>query len=126
MEKINRSKERITKNGEVFTPPKLVQRMLDQLDIDWSNPPQDKTFLDPTCGDGNFLYEISTRGIPIHNVYGVDLMEDNVRVCRARLLEVYGDTPENRQVLEDNIVCANALTYHYCFKDGEGLENLLQ
>ena len=45
--------DRVKETGEVFTPDSLVQKMLDDLGIDWTKLPQDKTFLDPTCGSGN-------------------------------------------------------------------------
>jgi len=98
-----KSKQRIKETGEVFTPPELVQKMLDNLDIDWSNPPQNKTFLDPTCGDGNFLVELYNRGIPPENIYGVDLMFDNIEQCKYRM----------PLVPEKNLVQANALNFDY-------------
>lgn len=113
---IIRSEERIKENGEVFTPPELVEYMLDELNIDWSNPPQDKNFLDPTCGDGNFLVELVKRGIPICNVYGIDLMGDNIELLKLRLLELVEDTEENRTIINNNFRQGNALTYDYNFR----------
>jgi site-specific DNA-methyltransferase (adenine-specific) len=47
-------------NDEVFTPPGLVNQMLDMLPSDlWSNP--DATFLDPVSKSGVFLREIAKR-----------------------------------------------------------------
>ncbi len=47
-------------NDEVFTPPKLVNEILDQLPSDlWSNPTI--TFLDPVSKTGVFLREIVKR-----------------------------------------------------------------
>lgn len=47
-------------NDEVFTPPKLVNEMLDMLPAElWSNP--DVRFLDPFCKSGVFLREIAKR-----------------------------------------------------------------
>jgi len=114
---IFRSKERIKDNGEVFTPTELVGIMLDNLDIDWYNPPIDKKFLDPTCGNGNFLIELVKRGIPLHNIYGVDLMEDNIELLKQRLLDLVEDTIENRATIDNNIRQGDALTYDYNFRD---------
>ena len=97
---IKRSKQRVKDTGEVFTPTELVNKMLDDLDIDWTNPPQDETFLDPTCGNGQFLHALYVRGIPAHNLYGVDLMEDNVKHTLER-------------VPGANIVQGDALTFDY-------------
>lgn len=47
-------------NDEVFTPPKLVNEMLDLLPVElWSNP--NATFLDPVCKSGVFLREMAKR-----------------------------------------------------------------
>jgi len=114
---IYRSIERIKDNGEVFTPTKLVGNMLDNLNIDWYNPPIDKKFLDPTCGNGNFLVELLKRGIPLHNIYGVDLMEDNIKLLKQRLIDLVEDTIENRAIIDNNIRQGDTLTYDYNFRD---------
>ncbi|MCC7202052.1 MAG: Eco57I restriction-modification methylase domain-containing protein [Nitrospirae bacterium] len=47
-------------SDEVFTPPQLVNRILDLFPADlWSDP--DATFLDPGCKSGVFLREIARR-----------------------------------------------------------------
>lgn len=47
-------------NDEVFTPPEVVNQMLDMLPQElFSNP--DTTFLDPACKTGVFLREIAKR-----------------------------------------------------------------
>lgn len=47
-------------NDEVFTPPSLVNNILDLLPKElWSNP--DAKFLDPVCKSGVFLREIAKR-----------------------------------------------------------------
>ena len=48
-------------------------------------------------------------------------MEDNVGVCKRNLLTVAGDTPEHREIVNTNIVCANALEYDFKFT-AEGQE----
>lgn len=110
--------DRVKETSEVFTPDSLVQKMLDDLGIDWSNPPQDKTFLDPTCGSGQFLVELAKRGIPLHNIYGVDLMPDNVETARKRLSEITGIAIDDSIMLK-NIIQGDALTYDYDFGESE-------
>lgn len=104
----------------------LVQRMK-KLDIKLFTDPT-KTFIDPSCGDGQFLGEILIRkmqnGISFENaletVYGVDLMQDNVDLCRERLLCGRDDL---RHVVEKNIVCADGLRYHYRFDNSYPYDN---
>lgn len=111
--------ERIKQTGEVFTPPKLVEEILDKLPQEcWEDG---KTWLDPTCGDGNFLVAVKDRllalGRPLNEVlsviYGVDIMQDNVDDCKARL------DPDNLypEIVNKNIICADGLKYHYRFDD---------
>jgi len=107
--------ERVKDTGEVFTPSWLVSEMIDNLGIDWNNPPQDKTFLDPTCGSGNFLVELAKRGIPLNMIYGVDLMEDNVTITKRRLREIFSNTKANNKILDHNIRQGDATQYDYSF-----------
>lgn len=75
-----KTKERTLQTGEVFTPNALVKEMIAKIPLD-----PDKTYLDNSCGNGQFLSELLKQGIPIHNIYGVDLMADNVCDTIARL-----------------------------------------
>ena len=128
MSGIERDRVRVKATGEVFTPTPLVQEMLDKLSVEvWDDPT--KTFIDPSCGDGQFLSEVLIRkleqghdfGQAISTIYGVDLMEDNVDLCRERLL--CGNTsPEVIETVERNIVCADALSYHYRFDGSRSKE----
>jgi type I restriction-modification system DNA methylase subunit len=113
---IERTKQRIKDNGEVFTPIELVHTMLDSLAVDWANPPLEKTWLDPTCGEGVFLLELARRGIPLHNLFGVDLMPDNIECLKIQLIQHFGDTEENVETVNNNIRCANAMFYDYSFR----------
>jgi len=119
MSGIERDKARVKATGEVFTPTVLVQEILDTLDQSLFKDPS-KTFLDPTCGDGQFLGEALIRKMEngstfeqaLSTIYGVDLMQDNVELCRERLLCGREDL---RYIVEQNIVCADGLRYHYRF-----------
>jgi len=116
---IERSKERTNDTNEVFTPTWLVQQILDKFDQQiFTNPL--KTFLDPCCGDGQSLGEVLIRKMEngltfeqaLSTIYGVDLMQDNVNLCRERLL---CGQEQFRYIVEQNIVCADGLRYHYRF-----------
>ena len=119
MSGIERDRARVKATGEVFTPTPLVQEILDTLAQTVFTDPT-KTFLDPTCGDGQFLGEALIRKIEngstfeqaLSTIYGVDLMPDNVELCRERLLCGREDL---RYIVERQIICADALKYHYRF-----------
>jgi len=60
-ERLVKSDERVRDLGEVFTPSATVQEMLDLLpETMWTVHPS-TTFLEPACGDGNFLVAILDR-----------------------------------------------------------------
>jgi hypothetical protein len=92
-EPLTKSKARVKELGEVFTPAALVSEMLDKLPPDCWLP--EKTFLEPSCGTGNFLVQVLerklARGHPplqaLATIYGVDIMKDNVVESRKRLLQ---------------------------------------
>jgi hypothetical protein len=125
MSGVERDLLRIKQTAEVFTPTLLVQEMLDKLEESdptlFTDPT--KTFLDNSCGDGQFLSEVVIRKIErsgcsleqaLRTTYGVELMEDNVIECRKRLAGP-NPTPEIIEILNKNIVCHDALTYDYSF-----------
>jgi hypothetical protein len=80
-----------------------------------------KTYLDPTCGNGQFLAPVliikqSLNHVnPLSTIYGVDIMQDNVDECRQRLIDIAGDTPENWDIVRNNIRCEDGLKYDYSF-----------
>ena len=122
LSEIDRDYVRVKATGEVFTPLGVITKKLNDLE---SHDPTifkdiDKTFLEPSCGDGNFLSEVLIRKIEngsafeqaLSTIYGVDLMPDNVKLCQDRLL---CGQEQFRHIVEQNIVCADALRYHYRF-----------
>ena len=102
-----KSKERVRARGEVFTAAREVNAMLDLVKDETENI--DSTFLEPACGDGNFLDEVLRRKLAVckrrygksaadyekmsflacTTLYGVDIMADNVARCRERLFETW-------------------------------------
>ena len=119
MSGVERDRARVKATGEVFTPTSLVIEVLEQMPIEQFQDPT-KTFLDNSCGDGQFLGEVLIRKMEngstfeqaLQTVYGVDMMEDNVTLCRERLLCGRSDLAH---IVERNIVCHDALTYDYSF-----------
>ena len=103
-----KSRRRIIDHGEVFTPSGLVKDMLDLVAHECERI--DSRFLEPACGDGNFLAEVLRRKLltvdnknarnrdkwerdailAVCSLYGIDLLADNIAACRVRLLEIVG------------------------------------
>ena len=132
MSGIERDNLRIKQTSEVFTKTQRVQVTLDRLERDYPDMFTDETltFIDNCCGDGQFLSEVVIRKIGQSNctlekalstTYGVELMEDNVKLCKERLA---GPNPTMKilKILDKNIVCADALTYDYSFGEPTGME----
>lgn len=102
-----KSKKRVADHGEVFTSEREVNAMLDLVKHETERI--DSRFLEPACGDGNFLVEILRRKlevvtkrykknqldyeryavIAVSSIYGIDLLLDNVEECRKRLLNIF-------------------------------------
>lgn len=107
-------RQRIIDHGEVFTPPGLVNDMLDLVAHECERI--DSRFLEPACGDGNFLAEVLRRKLStvdkknakhrdkwerdavlaVCSLYGIDLLADNIAACRSRLLSVVSDAHTGR------------------------------
>ena len=121
----HKRKSRRKETAEDFTPEPLVNEMLNKLPQEvWNDP--NKTFLDNSAGNGNFLVVILRRklaaGHPplqaLSTIYGVELMPDNVEEMKDRLLvELPTLTPEEvkkaRKIIDHNIVCCDALKFDY-------------
>lgn len=132
IEKLREKRRKQT--AEVFTPDSLVQEMLDKLPKEvWK---ENKTFCDPACGNGQFLIWVLRRKIEkghkpldaLKNIYGADIMKDNIRECRLRLLKVISDhekiKEEHVHFIFQNIVWINSrthpegsLNYDFSFKN---------
>ena len=92
MSGIDRDEYRVKVTAEVFTPTDLVIRMVRECGVDKFTP--GKTVLDPACGDGQFLvaskwvkvlFHSMTESDALNDIYGIDLMRDNVDLCKKRL-----------------------------------------
>ena len=107
MAKQVKSKQRVADHGEVFTAEREVNAMLDLVKQETERI--DSRFLEPACGDGNFLAEILRRKlavvkanyrrnpadyekyavIAVTSIYGIDILQDNVEACRERLFGIW-------------------------------------
>ena len=103
VEKQIKTKQRVADYGEVYTSPREVNAMLDLVKQETERI--ESRFLEPACGNGNFLIEVLTRKLAriasrysksrleyeryafsaISSLYGIDILEDNVFQCRGRL-----------------------------------------
>jgi hypothetical protein len=108
-EKLVVSKKRVADHGEVYTAKREVNAMLDLVKQETERI--DSRFLEPACGDGNFLAEVLERKfcivknrygknqpeferyavVAVSSLYGIDILEDNVSKCRERLFRVFDD-----------------------------------
>lgn len=107
MEKQIKSKKRVADHGEVFTAEREVKAMCDLVADECLRI--DSRFLEPACGDGNFLAEILQRKLSVvaakykksaydyernailalTSIYGVDILADNAARCRERLFMLW-------------------------------------
>ncbi|AWX96201.1 MULTISPECIES: hypothetical protein [Streptococcus] len=108
-ENLIKSKQRVQKHGEVFTPAWMVQKMLDTPGVKEACESVYKTFLEPSAGDGNFLQAILERKlkavvrqydkrnwktkslVALSSIYGIEFLEDNLEVARSRMFLYYLD-----------------------------------
>ena len=130
-----KSKQRVVDHGEVFTADREVNAMLDLVKQETERV--DSRFLEPACGDGNFVAEIlrrkleaaKKRAIPpkkkkplpmeyekqsviaVASIYGVDLLIDNVQTCRQRLYEIWEKEYDSICKIESNDKCKEAVKF---------------
>lgn len=110
MERQIKSRERVSKHGEVFTAEREVNAMLDLMKQETERI--ESRFLEPACGDGNSLIEILRRKLAVceervlkrqftqlqyekhavwavSSIYGIELLPDNAEACRQRLYRYF-------------------------------------
>jgi N-6 DNA Methylase len=137
-DKLIKSKKRVADHGEVFTPPWLVEKMLDLVKGETERI--DARFLEPACGSGNFLVPILQRKLAavearygrsdfekrqyallaLSGCYGIELLPDNIAECRANMLAVFAEylalVPEDdlyraaAHMLSLNLIHGDAMT----------------
>lgn len=104
-----KSRKRVADHGEVFTNEREVNAMLDLVKHETERI--ESRFLEPACGNGNFLAEVLRRKlavvdkrysksqieweryavIAVSSIYGVDILEDNAQECRERLYNIFNE-----------------------------------
>jgi SAM-dependent methyltransferase len=123
-----KSKERVKKFAEVFTAEREVKAMCDLIPQDiWNDIT--KTFLEPACGNGNFLVEIYKRKLyqcnseqdclkALTSIVGIDIQEDNVKESRERLKQLFIEAQPDANaftlylvdlILKNNIICGDSI-----------------
>ena len=127
MAKQIKSRERVTEHGEVFTNEREVNAMLDMVQSECERI--ESRFLEPACGDGNFLAEVLRRKltqvkkrygksaadyernafVAVSSLYGVDILMDNAEACRKRLFEIFSDEYAKACKNQINIAFLNAV-----------------
>ena len=152
-----KSKARVAAHGEVFTAAREVNAMLDLVKPETERI--DSRFLEPACGEGAFLAEILRRKLAVAlresriprrksislpdyekkaviaacSIYGVDILQDNVEICRARMFNIWNEAytrvcgkaanDETRRavrvIFKRNIVCGNALSMRCVDANGQ-------
>ena len=133
-----KSKKRVADHGEVFTPPWLVEAMLNLVKDEIERI--DSRFLEPACGSGNFLARVLQRKLAAVELkfgksdfekrhyallalmctYGVEILSDNIGECRANMLKIFADYLNLNEsddlyraasyVLSQNLMHGDALT----------------
>ena len=108
-----KSRKRVVDHGEVFTSEREVNNMLDLVQNEAERI--ESRFLEPACGNGNFLIEIYSRKLEsvrkrysksqldfekyaflaTSSIYGIDLMRDNIEECKKRLLNKFEEVYKN-------------------------------
>jgi len=138
--------DRVQKYGEVFTSRREVLNMLKLVNDECLRI--DSRFLEPACGSGNFLVEIlklklkkvkGTYGgkqneyeknsiLALSSIYGIDILEDNIRECKDNLLNIFKNSyvkkfgsnckqkciDSAKIIIDKNIIWGDALTYKTC------------
>ena len=133
-----KSKKRVVDHGEVFTPPWMVEAMLDLVKAETERI--DSRVLEPACGSGNFLVQVLRRKLAVVElkygksafekqhfsllalmcIYGIELLADNIAECRENMLEIFADYLQLEEiddlyqaavyVLSQNLIHGDALT----------------
>jgi hypothetical protein len=123
------SKQRVADHGEVLTGKREVQAMLDLVKQETERI--ESRFLEPACGNGNFLAPILERKLAVvekrygkaqldfernavlavSSIYGIDLLPDNVSQCRERLFAVFDSVYERLFPTTSKAGCRDAVRF---------------
>ena len=103
-----KSPDRVKDHGEVFTPKRIVNLMLDQPEIQAKINDLTATFFEPSAGEGAFLVELLKRKLKVardkstsastfntksllalSTLYGIELLEDNVEMLVMNMITTF-------------------------------------
>ena len=124
-----KSKQRVVDHGEVFTAEREVKAMCDLVKSETKRI--DSRFLEPACGNGNFLAEVLSRKLSVvksrykkspvdyerysflavSSIYGVDILEDNAVECRERLYSLWLSQYKSVLKKQVNEECCKAVRF---------------
>lgn len=108
-----KSKNRVQKYGEVFTPDWIVKKMLSEPSIQNKLHDIHATFLEPSVGEGAFITEILHQKLTyvdeisnksnwikntlwvVASIYGIELLDDNLIIAKQNLVEVLSQHYQN-------------------------------
>ena len=123
------SRQRTRDHGEVYTAAREVNSMLDLVKSETERI--DSRFLEPACGNGNFLAQVLKRKLAIvadrysksqiefdryavlavSSIYGIDILSDNVESCKERLFSVFSDFYQKTYQTDAPAECAASVKY---------------
>ena len=124
-----KSRQRVADHGEVFTAEREVKAMCDLVKQETERI--ESRFLEPACGNGNFLAEVLTRKLAVvksrygkspfdyerysvlamTSLYGVDILEDNAEECRQRLFDIWNKEYTANAKSQANEQCREAVRF---------------
>jgi hypothetical protein len=124
-----RSRKRVAEHGEVFTAEREVKAMCDLVKSETERI--ESRFLEPACGNGNFLAEVLSRKLAVvksrygkspfdyerysvlamTSIYGVDILADNVQECRERLYLIWEREYDANVKKQADDQCRKAVRY---------------
>lgn len=124
-----KSKQRVADHGEVFTAEREVKAMCDLVKQETERI--ESRFLEPACGNGNFLAEVLSRKLAVvkqkygknnfdyerysvlavTSLYGVDILEDNAEECRQRLFDIWNKEYTTNVKTQANEQCREAVWF---------------
>ena len=126
-----KSRQRVADHGEVFTAEREVKAMCDLVKQETERI--ESRFLEPACGNGNFLVEVLRRKLAVvisryrkspfdyerysvlamTSLYGVDILEDNAEECRQRLFDIWDKEYTANAKAQANEQCREAVRLSY-------------
>ena len=124
-----KSRQRVVEHGEVFTAEREVKAMCDLVKQETERI--ESRFLEPACGNGNFLAEVLNRKLAVvksryskspfdyerysvlavTSLYGVDIMPDNAAECRQRLFDIWNKEYSANVKVQASEQCREAVRF---------------